>query len=89
FIKTNYSGSPETFKKVTSSCPVPVTILGGERISDDACLQRIKGAMDGGAAGGAFGRNTMTHPYPAKIVRAIRKIIHEGSSIEEAKKELE
>ena len=53
-IKTNYSNEPKTFKKVTSACPVSVTILSGEHVSDEECLKRIRGAMDGGASGGAF-----------------------------------
>lgn len=89
FIKTEYSGDPETFKQVTKPCPIPVTVLGGERISDDECLKRIKGVIDGGGAGGAFGRNVTTHPNPDKIVKAIMMIIHEGASIAEAKKVLE
>jgi DhnA family fructose-bisphosphate aldolase class Ia len=44
--------------------------------------------MDAGAAGGAFSRNTVTHPNPEKIVKAIRKIIHAGASIAEAANEL-
>ncbi len=28
-IKTFYSGSPESFRKVTSSVPIPVMVLGG------------------------------------------------------------
>jgi len=88
FVKTNYTDDPVTFKRVTSACPIPVTILGGERISDEECLKRIKGAIDGGAAGGAFGRNVTTHASPEKIVRAIQKIIHENASIQEAKNEL-
>lgn len=88
FIKTNFTDDPEKFQKITSACPVPVTILGGERISDEACLRRIKGAIDGGAAGGAFGRNVTTHANPEKIVRAVQKIIHNNASVQEAMKEL-
>ncbi|MDQ1280600.1 MAG: fructose-bisphosphate aldolase / 2-amino-3,7-dideoxy-D-threo-hept-6-ulosonate synthase [Thermoproteota archaeon] len=89
FIKTEYSNSPETFKEIVKACPVPVTVLGGERISDDECLKRIKSVIDGGGAGGAFGRNVTTHPNPDKIVKAIMMIVHEGASVEEAKKILE
>lgn len=87
-VKTEYSGSTETYKEVCKESPLPVTVLGGERISDEECLKRIKGAMDAGAIGGAFSRNTVTHPNPEKIVRAIQKIIHKGASVTEAAKEL-
>ena len=88
FIKTEYSGSPESYRTITSKIRIPVTVLGGERISDDECLKRIKGVIDGGGAGGAFGRNVTTHPNPDKIVKALMMIIHEGASIAEAKKVL-
>ena len=88
FIKTEYSGSPESYRTITSKIRIPVTVLGGERISDDECLKRIKGVVDGGGAGGAFGRNVTTHPNPDKIVKALMMIIHEGASIAEAKKAL-
>ena len=31
-IKTNYTGSPETFKEVVDGCPVPVIIAGGPKM---------------------------------------------------------
>jgi DhnA family fructose-bisphosphate aldolase class Ia len=87
-LKTNYSGTSESFQKVTSRCPVPVVVLGGPLVPDRQCLEWIKGAVDGGAVGGALGRNTTTHREPEKIVKAIVKIIHEDASVEEALKVL-
>jgi fructose-bisphosphate aldolase/2-amino-3,7-dideoxy-D-threo-hept-6-ulosonate synthase len=87
-IKCNYSGTPESFKKVTSRCPVPVVVLGGPLVPDKQCLEWVKGSVDGGAVGGAIGRNTTTHRDPEKIIRAIQKIIHDDASVDEALKEL-
>lgn len=88
-IKTSYSGSAESYSKVTSRCPVPMVVLGGALVPDKEFLEYFKGAIDGGAIGGAIGRNTTTHRDPEKMVRAIQKILHDDASVEEALKELE
>lgn len=87
-IKTSFSGTPESYKKVTSRCPVPLVVLGGPLVSDKECLEYMKGSMDGGAAGGAIGRNVTTNKDPEKMVRALQKIIHDDASVDEALKEL-
>ena len=87
-VKCNYRGSPDSFRKVTERCPVPVVVWGGPLIPDRQCLEWIKGSMDGGAVGGALGRNTTTHKDPERMVRAVSRIIHDDASVEEALKEL-
>lgn len=89
-IKTAYTGNPDSFKEVTKSCPVPIIIAGGSRLSTDrATLEMVRGAMDGGASGGAIGRNITTHRNPAKMTKAIASIIHDDASVSEALKALE
>jgi class I fructose-bisphosphate aldolase/fructose-bisphosphate aldolase/2-amino-3,7-dideoxy-D-threo-hept-6-ulosonate synthase len=34
--------------------------------------------------GVVFGRNIWQHPHPARMVRALRSVIHEGASGKEA-----
>jgi DhnA family fructose-bisphosphate aldolase class Ia len=89
FLKTNYSGTPESFRKITSRCPVPIVILGSPLVTDKECLERIKGCIESGGAGGAIGRNATTHRDPEKIVRAICRIVHDDACVEEALRELE
>jgi DhnA family fructose-bisphosphate aldolase class Ia len=48
----------------------------------------VKGAMVAGGAGVSIGRNVFQHKNPSKIVRAICKIVHHGSTVEEGLKEL-
>jgi fructose-bisphosphate aldolase/2-amino-3,7-dideoxy-D-threo-hept-6-ulosonate synthase len=89
-IKTNYTGSPESFKEVVKSCPVPIVIAGGpktETLKD--ALEMVKGAMEAGAIGVCIGRNTWQAKNPTAMARAISKIVHEGISVDEALKELE
>jgi class I fructose-bisphosphate aldolase len=49
----------------------------------------VKGAMDAGAAGTSIGRNVFQHNDPAKLVRAMAAIVHQGESVENAMKILE
>lgn len=90
FIKTYYTGDPESFRKVVKYCPVPVVIAGGPpaRTSKEV-LEMVRGAIDAGAAGVAIGRKVWGSPNPAGLVRAMKKIIREKASLEEVLLELE
>ena len=89
-VKTNYTGDPESFKRVTRGCPVPVVIAGGPKCETDRdILEMVKGAMQGGAAGISLGRNAFQHDNPEKIVKALRQIIVEDKSVDDALKVLE
>jgi len=88
-VKTTYTGSPETFRKVVEYCRIPIVILGGERMdNDESVLENAKGAIVAGAAGVAFGRNIFQHRNPTAMTRAIARIIHGNASVEEANEEL-
>lgn len=88
FVKTNYTGSSKTFSDVVSG-QIPIVILGGSRMDDDeSVLENVKGAIDAGAAGVAFGRNIFQHRNPTAMTRAIASIIHGNAGVEEAMKEL-
>lgn len=85
FVKTFYTGDPESFKIVVENCIVPVIILGGARMDTDRDVLKVaKDAIDAGASGIAFGTNIWTHRHPDKIVAALSSIIHENASIEQA-----
>jgi predicted phospho-2-dehydro-3-deoxyheptonate aldolase len=88
-VKVPYTGSPESFREVVEGCFVPVVIAGGGKIKTDRdLLEMVKGAMIAGGAGVSIGRNVFQHKDPSKIVQAICKIVHHGSTIEEGLKEL-
>ena len=58
FIKTTYSGNPESFKKIMSQLYVPVVVLGGSKGKDPRdLLVNIYNAIQVGANGVAVGRN--------------------------------
>jgi len=78
-VKVVYTGSPESFREVVEGCFVPVIIAGGERMGNDRdLLKMVEGAMSAGGAGVSIGRNVFQHEDPARIVRAICKIVHNG-----------
>ncbi len=77
FIKTKYSGSVETFKEVTSQCPVPILVAGGSRLkSVEAALQLVDDVISGGGAGVVFGRNIFQFDEPGKMLDQIIARVH-------------
>jgi fructose-bisphosphate aldolase / 2-amino-3,7-dideoxy-D-threo-hept-6-ulosonate synthase len=86
-IKTNYTGTMDSFKLVTEGCLVPVIIAGGPKAKTaEDVLQTTYESMQAGAAGLSIGRNVFQHENPAKIVRALSAIVHKNASVEQAKK---
>jgi DhnA family fructose-bisphosphate aldolase class Ia len=84
-IKTQYTGSVASFQKAVSSCYVPVVVLGGPKMEDEAAtLRTAREAMDAGARGVAMGRNIWNHPQPQKITAAIAAIVHQNASVAQA-----
>jgi predicted phospho-2-dehydro-3-deoxyheptonate aldolase len=83
-VKTVYTGSAETFKEVVDGCPVPVVIAGGAKGDDLKCLEMIEGAIKAGGAGVSIGRNAFAHDDPVKMTAAVKAVVHEGKTAEEA-----
>jgi fructose-bisphosphate aldolase/2-amino-3,7-dideoxy-D-threo-hept-6-ulosonate synthase len=86
-IKTNYTGSIETFKNVVEGCYVPVIIAGGPKV--ESAIDVLKMAYDSLQAGGSglsIGRNVFQHENPTLMVKALSAIVHEGATVEEALK---
>ena len=89
-VKVSYTGSPESFREVVEGCFVPVVIAGGPKMNTDSeVLEMVKGSIEAGGAGVSIGRNAFQHKNPSLIVKAISKIVHENSTVEEALKVLE
>lgn len=86
-IKTNYTGTVETFKTVVECCSVPVVIAGGPKaktVTDT--LDMTAEAMAAGSAGLSIGRNVFQHENPTAMVKSLSAIVHDGLPVEEAKK---
>lgn len=84
-VKVVYSGSMESFTEVVEACCVPVVIAGGERMeSTREFLQIVSDSIKAGGAGLSVGRNVFQHPNRVALVRALRGIVHENMSVEQA-----
>lgn len=84
-IKTQYTGSIDSFKKVTEGCYKPVVILGGGNIGgEEGLLQTVYDSLAAGGAGVAIGRSIWRHPNPGKLCKAIYRIIHDDATVEQA-----
>lgn len=84
FVKTNYTGDPDSFAKVVEGCPAPVLIAGGSKSNEEEMFKTIEGAMQAGAKGLSIGRNVFQHKNPALFVKAACSIVHEGLSAKES-----
>lgn len=84
-IKTNYTGSPDTFAKVVEACPAKVVIAGGEVGSEiKDYLQMTRDAMDIGVAGVTFGRFVWEYNNIAELIKTLKFVIHENGTVKEA-----
>jgi putative autoinducer-2 (AI-2) aldolase len=73
------------FDKVVRGCPVPVVMAGGPQVETELeVLQFVYDGMQKGAIGVNLGRNIWQNDYPVAMIKAIRAIIHEGASAEQA-----
>lgn len=84
-IKTLWSGSAETFQKVIDSCPAKVCLAGGAAGNDLVdYLQMTRDALDIGLAGVTYGRSVWQDPYPTAVVEALKAVIHDDLSVDQA-----
>lgn len=84
-VKVSYTGDIESFADVVAGCCVPVVIAGGERMdSNREILQMVSDSLKAGGAGISMGRNVFQHPRRVELVRALRAIVHENATVEQA-----
>ena len=77
YVKTLYTGDPESMQRAVEGATVPVVILGGDRTADaEALLRQVRDALAAGVSGVAFGRNIWSHPDPAAITRRLLEAVH-------------
>jgi putative autoinducer-2 (AI-2) aldolase len=80
-VKTYYC---ENFDQVTGICPCPVVIAGGKKTPEREALQMAKNAVDNGAIGVDMGRNIFQSDRPIGMIKAVRAIVHENTSVDDA-----
>lgn len=80
-VKTYYC---KGFTKVVESCPIPIIIAGGKKISEKDALQLTFDAINDGAAGVDMGRNIWQSDYPIAMIKAVKSIVHENYNFQDA-----
>ena len=76
FVKTYYVA--EDFETITSSCPVPIVMAGGKKLSEIDALTMAYNAIQQGASGVDMGRNIFQSSAPQAMMQAVIKVVHEN-----------
>ena len=81
-VKTYYVEND--FERITSTCPVPVVMAGGKKLPEREALQMTFNAIARGASGVDMGRNIFQSDSPVGMIKAVRAVVHQGASVDEA-----
>ena len=80
-VKTYYC---DDFEEVVNGCPVPVVIAGGKKIEERTALELADSAISRGAVGVDMGRNIFQSTNPVGMIRAVKQVVQERKSPDEA-----
>lgn len=81
FVKTYYC---EGFDEIVRATPVPLIIAGGKKLPEREAIALAWNAIQAGASGVDMGRNIFQSDCPVGMIRAVRAVVHEGATVEEA-----
>ncbi len=80
-VKTYYV---DGFERVVETCPVPIVIAGGKKLPELDALKMTSAAISAGAVGVDMGRNIFQAEDPVAMIKAVRAVVHDGLTPEEA-----
>ena len=84
-VKVPWTGSIESFREVTQAVPIPVLIAGGPSGGTFLeTLQTVEDSISAGGAGVCMGRQVFASDDPKSRVAALRSVIHDRASSEDA-----
>ncbi len=84
-VKTVYNGDPAGYAQAVATGHLPVIMAGGPKGAGElAIFHQLHEAMSHGASGAAIGRRVWGSEHPVATLKAIRAIVLEGCSAEEA-----
>lgn len=75
-VKTNYTGSVDSFREVLRFSKIPVVIAGGGKVDESTLLRIVSDAIRAGAGGVAIGRNVFQSKNPRELAMRISEIVH-------------
>jgi len=88
-VKSGFPSDFSLYRDLVRYSIVPVIAAGGPKMdSPRKVLEFVKAVMDAGAVGTCIGRNVWQQESPSKMIRAMRRIVREGASVDEAMSEL-
>ncbi len=75
----------EDFDRVSGGCPVPVVMAGGPQVDTEMeVFEFVHDGMQKGAIGINLGRNVWKNDYPVPMIKALRAIIHQEATPQDA-----
>jgi putative autoinducer-2 (AI-2) aldolase len=80
-VKTYYC---KGFERVVETCPVPIVIAGGKKVSEKDAIQMAYNALEAGAIGVDMGRNIFQSSDPVGMIKAVNAIVHKKATPKEA-----
>tara|TARA_B000000609_G_scaffold118838_1_gene92854 strand:- start:783 stop:1535 length:753 start_codon:yes stop_codon:yes gene_type:complete len=83
-VKVPWTGSVESFQKVTSGVPIPILIAGGTSSSFSDTLEIVSQSIIAGGSGVCMGRQIFGSENPLNRLLALRSIIHGDLGLNEA-----
>jgi fructose-bisphosphate aldolase, class I len=84
-IKIKYNNDLEAFKWVVKSAgKAKVVVAGGDKTDEREFLQKTVQVLQAGAIGLAVGRNVWQHPRPLAMTDALKQIVFDNKSVDEA-----
>lgn len=86
-IKTYYTGSEESFKKVVACTAKPIIIAGGPVVSVEESFSNAIGCIKAGGKGISFGRNVFNSQHIIPYLTIMNKIVFENYNLDQAMNE--
>ena len=80
-VKTYYC---DGFEQIVRNTPVPIVIAGGKKVPENDAIQLAHDAVQAGASGVDMGRNIFQSDCPVGMIRAVRAVVHDGATVEQA-----
>src|SRR5690242_19278039 len=74
----------ENFEELIESCPIPVIVAGGKKTPEMEALELTYNAVKRGAVGVDMGRNIFQSDSPVGMIKAVRAIVHDNTSVKDA-----
>jgi len=80
-VKTYYC---KNFEQVREGIQVPIVMAGGKKIPEKDALELTNNAINAGVDGVDMGRNIFQAENPVAMIQAVKAVVHDGYSPEEA-----